>query len=479
MAKRKLLSQFWKWRCPAAPTPPPPPPPQVYDINLDFLDGFTVPEGFWGINGARAFRENLKIDNKYWHEYVLPFVKKSNGGFDLLRNGGTVTFASRFDFSYTGNGYAKSVGSYPAIFSPQRIAGMASLPDLDEFVSQDELQEDANAAVNYHVTLKEALIAQDLKLLYVANPYQDAAELRSVIEFFGASRIKAIVAGNELNSPKAYRFGITPADLVYWSALLKPVCEEFGLQLGVGLPPYEYQDELNKGNTLGGKLTWDKAFAEHIRDNIEIFDFVCMHPYGQVPERTPEIDFTQWVEGFEMPDDYAFIKEQTEHFYALCGKPIYYDEHGLEKPEYGHINSKFGIRWHFERAMAILRMAQEYPIMGSCFQVLISNTTDGVPTSFIYDNDGELVISEDIMAASEIAKYPMHFSFIANPWFPAVGVETFAGVRSVAYINDSDESLTYDGPVSSDTFLPKSSRAPLIDQTSDGVVLPKTLGFLN
>jgi len=400
------------------PTPPPPPAPaKVYGCTdptaLNYNpaatdnDGscqyppppFVLPETFHGFNGARSMRSAFKANGKYWYEVDLGLWKSQGGPFQVFRNGGTVTMGSRFDLSKPGNAYANSVGTWPAIFSEERRKQIGTPPDLSEFVSSFELKLDAREPNNYHYNIKQAQALNGFKILYVANPFQDAAELRAVIQYFGASNIVAIVAGNELNSPKAVRYGIKPEDVTYWAATLRPVCQEFGLQLGVGLPPYEYVNNELNGIPLNRKLADDKRFAEHIKANKTLFDFVCFHPYGQLPPKDQFVPFSEYVLGVTMPDDYQFLKVQVQHFNAMFGLPLYADEHGLENPEYGHINSDLAYTWHLDRANELEQLAEEgYPLMGSCFQVLIGDVVAGVPQSLLYVEGDQFTLSRELQA---------------------------------------------------------------------------------
>lgn len=385
---------FWKWLSslfnskPEPPSPPPPVPPPP----------FMLPDTFWGLNGARAMKQQLKASGSYWYQFNLGLWSGQDGPFTVFRNGGTVTMGSRFDLTASGNGYAKSVGTWPAIFSNERRNQIGAIPDLSEFVSPSELTQDAKEPNNYHFNIKQAQGLNGFKILYVANPFQDANELRAVIQYFGASNFAGIVAGNELNSPKAVRYGIKPQDVIYWANTLRPVCDEYGIKLGVGLPPFEYQDNLNNGLPLNGKLQSDKAFAEHIQANKQIFDFVCLHPYGQLPKKDAGLPFEQYINGVIMPDDYDFLRIQFEHYKSMFGLPIYADEHGLENPEYGHVNSDFAVDWHVNRGNALVALAEEFNIMGSCFQVLLADQYQGQPQSLMYADNGEFVLSNELQA---------------------------------------------------------------------------------
>lgn len=379
---------FWKWLSslfnPQPPAPPPPTP--KYDIEvIERLGIKSYPKEILGLNGARAMKSSLK-EGVYWYQAGLELFDS----FSVFRNGGTVTFGSRFDLSYPGNGYAKSKGTWPAIFSLHRRLELVDVPDISEFVQASELITDSREPVNYHVLIKEAMISEGFKILYVANPYQDAQELTSIINYFGSSNFVGIVAGNELNSPKAYRFGIRAEDVVYWASTLRPVCQSFGIPLGVGLPPYEYMDNLIKGVPLNKKLQADRVFAEVIAQNASQFDFACIHPYGQVPQKdkTQPIDEYIAVASKLMPNDYDFVQVQVEHFQSLTGLPLWLDEHGLENPEFGHANTLWSARWHRERVMTLIRLSQNYNILGSCFQVLLAETFEGRPISFIYGDGG-------------------------------------------------------------------------------------------
>lgn len=378
--------------------PPVVTPPVVVDPPVIDPPTWTLPDTFHGLNGARAMRSGLKAAGKHWYELDLGLFSKQGGAFQVFRNGGTVTMGSRFDPNKPGNAYANSVGTWPAIFSPERRAEIGTIPSLAEFVSDYELKIDAREPDNYHYNIKQAQILNGFKILYVANPFQDAAELRAVIQYFGANNLVGIVAGNELNSPKAVRYGITPEDVTYWAATLKPVCQEFGLQLGIGLPPYEYVDNELKGIALNGKLASDKRFAEHIKANTSLFDFVCFHPYGQLPAKDKALPFEQYVNGVILPDDYEFLKVQVAHFHGMFGLPMYADEHGLENPEYGHVNSDLAVNWHINRGNALVQLATEFPLMGSCFQVLLGDVIEGQPQSLLYVENDKFVKSRELQA---------------------------------------------------------------------------------
>ena len=106
--------KFWKWLSslfnPQPPAPPPPTP--KYDIEvIERLGIKNYPKEILGLNGARAMKSSLK-EGVYWYQAGLELFDS----FSVFRNGGTVTFGSRFYLSYPGNGYAKSKGTWPAIF---------------------------------------------------------------------------------------------------------------------------------------------------------------------------------------------------------------------------------------------------------------------------------------------------------------------------------------------------------------------------
>lgn len=382
-----------------------------------------VPETFFGWNGARSMKSNLKSGTLYWYEVNLGIWKSQGGNFNVFRNGGTVTMGSRFDLSTTGNAYSKSIGTWPAIFCPERRAELMGIPSLNEFVSDAELRMDSREPFNYHYNIKQAQGLLGFKILYVANPFQDAAELRSVIQYFGASNFVGIVAGNELNSPKAVRYGITPQDVTYWAGTLRPLCDEFGIKLGVGLPPFEYQDKLNKGEPLNGKLALDKEFADHMAANRTLFDFVCIHPYGQLPQKDQSQSFEDYAASVTLANDLNFLGVQVRHFFELCGLPLYLDEHGLENPEYGHVNSDLAVDWHLQRCVAMLNLSLDYPIMGSCFQVLLADNP-GQPQSLLY-NDVEFVKSRELQAVMD------NFNITGIRRSAGFAVETDQGVRQI------------------------------------------------
>lgn len=389
----------------------PPPPPVLTPLSSTF----------WGWNGARSMKSSLK-EGKYWYEALLGIWKSEGGPFNVFRNGGTVTMGARFDLSLTGNAYSKSKGVWPAIFSPQRRAEIGTIPDLSEFVSDFELKYDAKEPSNYHVNIKQAQGILGFKILYVANPFQDAAELRAVIQYFGPSNFVGIVAGNEMNSPKAVRFGIKPQDVTYWANTLLPVCQEYGIKLGVGLPPFEYQYKINQGIPLNGKLALDKEFAEHIKDN-NFFDFVCIHPYGQLPPKGEFESFEDYAPTVTLANDLDFLGVQVRHFYELCGLPIYLDEHGLEKPEYGHVNSDLAIDWHLQRCVSMLNLSLDFPIMGSCFQLLLADNP-GQPQSLVYD-DGGFKKSRELQAVID------KFNITGIRKAQGFAVETNLGIREI------------------------------------------------
>jgi hypothetical protein len=311
---------------------------------------------------------------------------------------------------------------------------------LAEFVSDAELKMDAKEPDNYHVNLKEALSATGAKLLYVANPFQDAAELRAVIQYFGPEQFVGIVAGNELNSPKAFRYGIRAEDVAYWAGTLRPVCEEYGIKLGVGLPPYEYRDKELKGEALNGKLAADKVFAETIALHKDLFDFVCIHPYGQVPERKPEDDLNTWLQvaSASMPKDYDFLKVQVDFYHGMFGLPLYLDEHGLEKPEFGHCGTAFASRWHFERAMAMINLSLEYPIMGSCWQILLAEN-GAQPQSLVYDAGAYFEIGSELWALWRVKNLPTRKVSLHTE---REGLTYAINGNRLLFINDSDNFYT-------------------------------------
>ena len=394
------------------------------DGTCEYPVPFTpVSDIFQGFNGARSLKSGLKHEDKYWYEANLGLWKSQGGPFNVFRNGGTVTMASRFDLNYTGNGYAKSLNTWPAIFSPERRSEIGAIPSLAEFVTEFDLRSDAREPDNYHVNMRAAQLNLGFKILYVANPFQDAQELRTVIQCFGAQNFAGIVAGNEMNSPKAVRFGIKPQDVAYWASTLREVCQEFGLQLGVGLPPYEYQDRLNQGLLLNGKLASDKAFADYMEFNKHIFDFVCIHPYGQLPAKDEFELFEDYVTRVVLPNDLDFLGVQVRHYYEMFELPLYLDEHGLQNPEYGHVNSDLAVDWHLQRCVSMLKLSHDYPIMGSCLQLLIVEN-QGQPISLMY-KEGEFKKSRELQAIID------NFTISSTRQAEGFAIETDLGIKEI------------------------------------------------
>ena len=170
--------------------------------------------------------------------------------------------------------------------------------------------------------MQQAQTEMGYKVLYVANTYQNEQEIRDIIELFGKNNIVGIVAMNEPNSPKAFRLGIRANNLMEWAYNeLYNVCKEYNIPLGVGAPPYEYRDRELKGEALNGKLLADKDFIEYLAANnysyrgveANLFDFVCFHPYAQVPDRDrasdTQLSYMNKLKA-ALPDDFNFVRVQ-------------------------------------------------------------------------------------------------------------------------------------------------------------------------
>jgi hypothetical protein len=418
------------------------------DVAIDYtFYGLQLPEFKVGFNGARAFLRRLKSGTEYWFENNEVMASIGMSVADLLRNGGTSTMGQRH--IGVGNGYAASVGQWPACFSQERRLQIGTPPDLSRYITDAELKADLQETDNQFDLFAAALEATATSAVLVVNPYMDAAEVDDLINFIGSSRIAVVVAGNELNSPKATELGIEPEDVVYWARTLKPIVAAHGLPLAVGVPPYEYRFRELNGESLNSKLQRDKRFFEHLaaaQAHEDLFDAICFHPYRQVPDRLETESREDYLVRFEASwgPDYDFVQVQLNHIRnAFPGLMYLPDEHGIEKPEFGHMGTKTSMFWVAERTLNLATMPDVY---GSCFQVLLGKgNPDGTFNAFIKPGTDGFELSPEMgvfEVLEPIADATRLSSFLLNDNYGIYAFILGDGRSAVAWWNKGPEMLT-------------------------------------
>ena len=406
--------------CKSDPPQPPSPPPPTPDIlgctdawsitynplatkdngTCSYPDIWMIPgdateraayffQDFHGFNCARAFNKKFKNkDGKYWFQDDNIIRGIVAAGVTVLRNGGTVVMGQRFSTS-TGNAYQDSIGQWPVCFSEDRRNELVTPPDLSEFISMGELQQDRSEDVNFFHLYKAALESTFCKAVLVINPYQPVQEVSDLIAFIGPDNIAQLVLGNELNSPKAYRLGIRAEDVMFWADAIKPIADANNLPLVVGIPPYEWKYRENTGQPLNSKLLADKDFVLKLADyQVETnnFDGIAFHPYRQVPDRDPLETTEQYLhrleDGWNYNDGEILGAQIALIDQLFPGTILCPDEHGIEHPEYGHMGSPLSL---FHYAIRMMELAIRHNVSSSCYQLLMAEPTqEGGPQSFVY-----------------------------------------------------------------------------------------------